>query len=273
MDAPTMLDARTVAPDTICLPSYLPIPDVGMLAVNAFVIKGVEPVLVDTGLGALTDAFLAALEDTIDPTDLKWIWLSHMDPDHLGSLTAILDRAPNAKVVTNFLGIGKMMLLGRDVSRVHLLQPDEALELADRILVPFRPPYYDAPETRGFFDTKTRTLFTADAFGALLPDPAEDARAIAPGVLKEGMSIWAGIDAPWLGSLDGSAFGKTLDRIARLDPAAIISGHLPEAAGMTETLVGYLDGIRAAGPSDGPDHALIDQVVADAEAVALRKTA
>jgi len=273
MNAPTMLETRTVAPDTLCLPSYMPIPDFGLIAVNAFVVKGSEPILVDTGLGALTDAFLAALENAIDPTDLKWIWLSHMDPDHLGSLTAILDRAPNAKIVTNFLGMAKMMLLGRDVSRVHLLQPDEALELGDRTLVPFRPPYYDAPETRGFFDTKTRTLFTADAFGALLPDPAEDARAIAPGVLKEGMSIWAGIDAPWLGSLDGTTFGTTLDRIARIDPATIVSGHLPEAAGMTQTLLGYLDGIRSAGPADGPDHALIDQVVAETEAAALRQSA
>lgn len=273
MDAPTMLDARTVAPDTVCLPSFLPIPGFGVLAVNAFVIKGAEPVLVDTGLGALTDAFLAALENAIDLTELKWIWLSHMDPDHLGNLTAVLDRAPNARVVTNFLGMGKMQLLGRDVSRVHLLQPDEALELADRTLVPFRPPYYDAPETRGFFDTRTRALFSADAFGALLSDPAEDAAAVDPNALREGMTIWAGIDAPWLGSLDATAFGEALERIERLDPATIISGHLPEAAGMTGTLVGYLDGIRSAGPSDGPDHALIDQVVAEAEAVALRKTA
>jgi ODP family beta lactamase len=273
MNGPTMLPAREVASDTICLPSYTPVADFGLLAVNAFVIKGTEPVLVDTGLGALGNDFIATLEDAIDPSDLKWIWLSHMDPDHLGSLTAVLGVAPNAKVVTNFLGMAKMMLLGRDVSRVHLLEQGQALDAGDRTLVPFRPPYYDAPETRGFFDTRTRTLFTADAFGALLAAPAEDARAVKPGALKEGMSIWAGIDAPWLGSLDETAFGRTLDRIERLDPATIISGHLPEAAGMTRTLVSYLDGIRSTGPADGPDHALIDQIVAESAPAPLRRSA
>jgi hypothetical protein len=33
------------------LPSFFPIPGMGFLAVNAFVIKAKEPVLVDTGMG------------------------------------------------------------------------------------------------------------------------------------------------------------------------------------------------------------------------------
>ena len=40
-----------VMPDTWVIPTHFPIPSMGFLAVNAFVIKAREPVLVDTGIG------------------------------------------------------------------------------------------------------------------------------------------------------------------------------------------------------------------------------
>ena len=263
MNGPAMFAPRKVAADTVCLPSAMPIPGYGTLAINAFVIRGAEPVLVDTGLGALTEPFMAALEDAIDPDDLRWIWISHTDADHLGSLSAVLARAPQAKVVTNFVGMAKLMLQGHDVSRVHMLEPGKALDAGDRQLVPIRPPVYDAPETMGFVDTRTRVLFSADAFGAVLPEAVDTIAAVAPKALRDGMAVWAAIDAPWLGHLKTSAFGTALARIERLDPTAIISGHLPQAPGMNATLLRNLADIQRAGPTDGPDHALLDQLVAE----------
>ena len=127
-EVPTMLAARRVSDVWTMLPSWFPLPGMGMLAINSFLLKGREPVLVDTGLGALGDAFMEALETEIDPGDLAWIWLSHMDADHVGNLGRVLERAPNARIVTNFLGMGKMGLAGLDVSRVHMLQPGDAIE-------------------------------------------------------------------------------------------------------------------------------------------------
>ena len=208
---------------------------------------------------------MAALEDTIDLDDLRWIWISHTDADHLGSLRTILARAPRAKVVTNFLGVAKLMLQGHDVSRVHMLEPGQALDAGDRQLVPFRPPVYDAPETMGFVDTRTRVLFSADAFGAILPEAVDTIAAVPSNALRDGMAVWAAIDAPWLGNLKSAAFGATLARIERLDPSVIISGHLPQAHGMNATLLRNLADIQRAGPTDGPDHALLDQLVAGSE--------
>lgn len=60
-------------PDVWILPAHFPIPGMGFLAVNAFVIKGKEPVLVDAGMGFETEEFMKALESIIDPQDLGWI--------------------------------------------------------------------------------------------------------------------------------------------------------------------------------------------------------
>jgi len=64
----------------------------GFLPVNAFVIKAREPVLVDTGMGIESDAFMKALESIIDPQDLRWVWLTHDDADHTGSIQKVEDQ-------------------------------------------------------------------------------------------------------------------------------------------------------------------------------------
>lgn len=263
MDAPIMIDPRDVAVDTVSLSSFMPVGDLGILAVNAFVIRAAEPVLVDTGAAALREPFLAALEKTIDPADLRYIWLSHMDADHLGNLEAVLRLAPQATVLTNFLGQEKMMLQGRDVSQVRVMEPGEEIDLGDRRLVPLKPPYYDAPETIGFFDTKTRVLFSADAFGAIMQEPEDQAAAIAPDALRDGMLIWAAIDAPWLATVDARIFGGLLRNIERLDPTAIISGHLPAARGMTGQLAKNLNEALSAGIFDVPDHDTFERLIAE----------
>jgi len=262
METPTLLGNHEVTADLVEISSYLPVPGHGVLAVNAFVIKGKEPVLIDTGLAVLHEPFLDALGSVVDIDDIRWIWLSHLDADHVGNLISVLERAPHARVVTNFLGMGKMMLAGLPTDRAHLLDPGCRLVLGDRELVPLRPPYYDAPETMGFFDTRSRVLFAADAFGALLPAPAESAGAIADDVLRDGMIGWSAIDAPWLQQLDRGCFARSLSAVERLAPAALICGHLPAAAeSVQRRLVGHLTAAYRAGPVDGPGREEIERLI------------
>ncbi|GLQ55044.1 MBL fold metallo-hydrolase [Devosia nitrariae] len=227
IDFPTALAPRQVTQNWTVLPSWLPVPGMGALPVNSFLLKGGEPILVDTGLSALGEDFLAALESEIDFDDLRWIWLSHMDADHVGNLSRVLERAPNARVLTNFLGMGKMNLAGLDVSRVQLLEPGVPFEAGGHRLHPVRPPYYDAPETVGFFDETDSVLFAADSFGALLPETADEIGEIADESLRDGLVGWSSIDAPWLAHADQQVLGRTLTAIERLAPQYLFSGHLP----------------------------------------------
>lgn len=104
--------AARVTEDVHRLTAYAPLPGLGLLPVNAFLIHAAEPVLVDTGLAAQRESFLQALGGVIDPADLRWIWVTHMDADHIGNLQAVLDAAPEARLVTTYLGMGKAGLLG-----------------------------------------------------------------------------------------------------------------------------------------------------------------
>jgi glyoxylase-like metal-dependent hydrolase (beta-lactamase superfamily II) len=259
---PIMLAPQDAAAEWRVLPAFIPVSGMGVLAANSFLLKGAETVLVDTGLAVLGDAMIDALEAEIDLEDLRWIWLSHTDADHIGNLDRILERAPNARVVTNFLGAGKMVMLGHDMSRLHVLDAGQALTLPDRVLHPIRPPYYDAPETHGFIDSASRVLFAADAFGALLPEPVDTVDAVDDGALRDGLVAWSTIDAPWLQVADRARLGATLAAVNRLAPSAILSGHLPHAGKGSARLTREVHAAWVAGGASGLDPMAIEAVTA-----------
>src|SRR5919112_1346055 len=91
---------------TIVLADSIDIPGLGYLPVNAFLLQAAQPVLVDTGLPTSREEFLTHLWSLCEPTDLRWIWLTHPDRDHTGSLPQILHAAPQARLVTTFVGLG-----------------------------------------------------------------------------------------------------------------------------------------------------------------------
>jgi glyoxylase-like metal-dependent hydrolase (beta-lactamase superfamily II) len=261
---PTFLNPRQVAAKTYILPSYLPVPGLGILPVNAFLMLGSEPLLVDTGLAALGSEFMVALGQLIDPQDLKWIWLTHTDHDHLGNLARVLAVAPQARVITTFLGMGKLALQQLPTDRVYLLNPGQHIRMGDRTLIAIQPPSYDAPETTGLFDPKTRTLFSADCFGALMQQPAETALEISEQGLQEGLVGWARVDSPWLSMVDPHTFAKSFTPLRQMAPELVLSSHLPPAPGMADRLMSYLQEARWATPTPGPDQQALEQMMAQA---------
>jgi hypothetical protein len=118
---------------------------------------------------------------------------------------------------------------------------------AARSFVPVRPPYYDAPETLGFFDAEERVFFSADSFGALLSEPATDLDAISTDALRDGLVTWASIDAPWLAHIDRATFGSTLSAIERFGPEILLSGHLPATRGGVKRLTSIVHDAWSAG--------------------------
>jgi glyoxylase-like metal-dependent hydrolase (beta-lactamase superfamily II) len=258
------LETHAVALDTSALTTFFPVPGLGILPVHAFVVRAAHPVLIDTGLAMQREAFLEQLRAILDPRELRWIWITHTDADHVGNLEAVLGEAPNATVVTTFVGMAKMGLLELQVPRTHLLNPGQRLDAGDRKLLAVAPPTFDAPETTGLLDERTGALFSADSLGALLDAPALDAADVDPGKLAHGMVTWATVDAPWLRWVDPARFGESLDAVHRLDPSVILSSHLPPARNLTRTLLDTVASAREAPRFVGPDQAALENLMARA---------
>ncbi|KPK17206.1 MAG: hypothetical protein AMJ62_01705 [Myxococcales bacterium SG8_38] len=270
MNGPISHGAFTVAPNVSCVSSTTPVPGLGVLPVNAFLVEASEPVLVDTGLPALVDETISVLTTRIDPADLRWIWLTHCDADHVGALEKLLTLAPNARVVTNYLGMGKLsMRTPLPPERFYLINPGQCLDVGDRQLRAVALPSYDAPETMGVFDATSRALFSSDCFGALLDDAygatsIEDVASIDSSSVVEGLSKWTMVDAPWLAGVSDSTFRGSLVELGRLSPEHVLSAHLPPAHGKLAWLSEQLDRARRSDPFVGPDQSALEAMLSAA---------
>jgi len=259
-----MITTYRAAPDIDVLTTNFPIPGLGQIAINAFVLHGDVPVLVDTGPVVERESFMAALESVIDPAELRWIWLTHTDGDHIGALGQLLAEYPDIKVVTTFLGVGIMSVSDPlPMDRVHLVNPGQRVTLGSRTLAAFRPPTFDNPSTTGFFDTGSGVLFPADSFGALLQDVPQNAADLSEGDLHEGQVLWATIDSPWMHQVDPGKWTRGFEAVARLEPSLILSSHLPAAPGsMFDRFLASLGAVPDAGPFVGPDQVALEQMLA-----------
>jgi flavorubredoxin len=260
-----MISTYRPASDIDVLTTPFPIPGFGLVPINAFVLHGPEPVLVDTNAGVESDAFMSALRSVIDPSELKWLWLTHTDFDHIGSLHPLLTENSDLRVITTFLGAGIMTLTAPlPMERLHLVNPGQQITVGDRTLTAFKPPTFDNPVTTGFRDDKSGAVFSADCFGALLSAVPESAADLSDDELRQGQVFWATVDSPWLHKTDGSLLAKELDAIREMNPSMILSSHLPAAPGdMLEPLLASIAAAPAAQPFVGPDQAALEQMLAE----------
>ncbi|MCQ4117834.1 MBL fold metallo-hydrolase [Rhodococcus tibetensis] len=259
-----------IRPDIVVLSDELEVPGIGHLPVNAYVLRAAEPVVVDTGLSLPGRGFLEALGSVVDPADIEWVWLTHPDRDHTGSLFDLLDQAPHARLITTFAGVG-IMSCERPVplDRVYLLNPGQSLDVGDRRLTALRPPLFDNPSTVGCFDDRSGSYFSSDCFGAPLETAelatADDIGYCLPSAVRAAQHLWATVDSPWVHTVDQEKFMATVAALSALEPQRLLSTHLPPADGRTAE---YLEMLAAAPQADafvGPDQAALEQMLAGFE--------
>ncbi|WP_042366092.1 MBL fold metallo-hydrolase [Streptacidiphilus neutrinimicus] len=264
------MPVHRIRPDVSVLGDSLEVPGIGYIPVNAFVLHAGQPVVVDTGLGLPDRDFLRTLAEVVDPADVRWIWLTHPDRDHTGGIRALLEAAPEAKLVTTFIAVGIMSCESPlPLDRIHLLNPGQSLDVGDRTLTAFRPPLFDNPATVGFFDDLTGVCFSSDCFGAPMPtaDVAEstDARGVPAEDLRAAQLMWASVDSPWVENVDPKRFSDTFQPLRDRAPELVLSTHLPAADGITGPMIDTLSSAAGLSPFVGPDQAALAQMLAGFE--------
>lgn len=235
----------------------------GVIPVNAYLVKSQQPLLVDTGILVLGESFREALRGLIEPEELRWIWITHEDTDHSGSIERLLELAPKAKLIGNGLAIGRLQeMFDVPLDRLHLLRPGDRVDIGDRFLAGLRPPIYDSPGTLALFDERSRVLFSSDCFGAVIPDEATRAEDIEPDALRDGQQLGSWMISQWLSMVDRGLLAESLSVVRQLDPAAIMSAHLPPARGITDAMLANLADVPDSEPYVGLSQADLDDIMA-----------
>ena len=269
--APTIdIDPEKVAPDTFVIHSVQKAVGVPLFVqLNSLVIKGREPIIIDTGTRANRTKWLSDVFSLVEPEDVRWIFVSHEDSDHVGNLEQVMTACPNATLVCDWAVMERFSnFFEFPVERCRWVEHGESFDIGDRTLRVHRPPIFDSPSTHGIFDTSTGVYWAVDAFATGIPDANMDLHDLNYGDWAEGMGFGAfdGVSA-WLPQVDPKKFNAAIDTIANLKASCITSAHSPV---LRDTLIDRafarlreLPFIEAPLP---PGQSVLDEIIAAAAA-------
>jgi len=264
---PLPLDTVEVALDTFLLRSAQPAFGAPLsVHLNSVVIRGSEPVVVDTGPASNRDRWLADLTAIVDPADVRWVFVSHDDADHTGNLHEVLDMCPDATLVTSWAATERM---GCEISvppgRLRWLDDGGTLDVGDRVLRAVRPPVYDSPTTRALFDPTTGVLWASDTFATPMPaDPVDDVAEMPTAMWAEGLAMFHHHAlAPWLSLVDRARYAEVVAAFRALDASVIVGAHTPVISGPNvaaamELLAALPDTV----PPPHPDQSVLEAALA-----------
>lgn len=257
---------QRIAPDTFLIPNLMPAEPGTFVFMNSLVILAAEPVVVDTGAPLFRERWLDSITSVVDPADVRWVFLSHDDGDHIGNLAEILELAPNATVVTNFFS-NERVKADRPgempVERQVWLEAGSSFDVGDRRLHLFRPPIFDGPTTRGIYDERTGAMWAVDSFAALTTGAVYEAGDLPRDLYDGSFQLFNSLVSPWHQWLDPRAYGAHVDAIEAIAPSTIASAHGPVLRG--SFVAGAFDRVRAMAGSPNvppPGQETLDAIIA-----------
>lgn len=199
---------------------------------HSLVIKGKEPIIVDTGTPANREQWMKDVFSIVDPGDVRWIFLSHDDVDHAGNLAPMMEACPNATlVVTWFLTERHTCEFNFPLDRCRWVNDGDSWKAGDRTLTAITPPLFDSPVTRGLYDDRTGVYWAVDSFATPLPGPLDDISQLDPGAWQGGLEMFNCWNSPWFRLLDHDKFERHVDRVQKLDINLLAACHSPVIRG------------------------------------------
>lgn len=231
---------------------------------NSMLIRGAEPVVVDTGAPVHRDSYLEDLFSLVDPADVCWVFISHEDPDHVGNVEAVMAACPNATLIASWFLCERLAVAGFGVppTRWCWVGDGGSIDAGDRRLLALRPPLYDEPTTRGLLDTSTGAYWGSDCFAAPVPRPTAWASELDRDEWGGGLLTFQQWNSPWSTLLDRELFEIEVDRFAAHGIRSIASCHGPSIdEGMVPAALELLRQVPDAVTPDQPGQPLLDEIV------------
>ncbi|MBO5072805.1 MAG: FprA family A-type flavoprotein [Eubacterium sp.] len=134
---------------------------------NSYIIIDDKIAIMDTVDARKTDEWLENLEKELAGKTPSYLILSHMEPDHSGSIQAVAEKYPDMKLVGNaklFAMLPQFFDMDVDARKVVVAE-GETLELGSHTLTFVMAPMVHWPEVMVEYESSEKVLFSADAFG------------------------------------------------------------------------------------------------------------
>lgn len=142
-----------------------PIPE--GVSYNSYLLMDEKKVLFDTVDWSGCREFLKKVAAVLDGSDLDYLVINHMEPDHAASIEEVLIRYPNCQVISNEKAFMFMHQFGFDIGdRKIEVKEGDTYNFGSHTVTFVSAPMVHWPEAMVTFDTTNGVLFSADAFGS-----------------------------------------------------------------------------------------------------------
>lgn len=134
---------------------------------NSYLIMDEKVALMDTVDARKSEEWLANIKVILGTRQPDYLVVSHMEPDHAGSIAAVAEEFPDMKIVGNaktFTFMGQFFDFDIDSKKVVVAEGDE-LVLGKHTLKFLMTPMVHWPEVMMTYETSEKILFSADGFG------------------------------------------------------------------------------------------------------------
>ncbi len=137
----------------------------GMLY-NSYIVLDDQVTIFDSVDTRFSDEWLGNIEKVLEGKEPSFLVVQHMESDHSGSIIDFLEKYPNAKVVANEKTFKIMLQFFGELNFAKVIVKDgEELNTGNHTFRFVFAPMVHWPEVMLTYDTATKILFSADAFG------------------------------------------------------------------------------------------------------------
>ncbi|MFX1252494.1 MAG: FprA family A-type flavoprotein [Promethearchaeota archaeon] len=198
-----------------------PIPD--GVSLNSFLIIDEKKVIIDLIKSHQSNEFISRIEEYINPAELDYIILNHLEPDHTGILNTIARIAPKAQIICTKRAKPLVEAYYHIKDNIKVVEDGETLSLGKFTLQFFDIPMVHWPETMATYETNTKILFSCDAFGgfsALRGAIFDDEVIEMDYYIKEALRYYANIIAKY-----SPQVLRAIDKLAALEIKMVAPSH------------------------------------------------
>ena len=136
------------------------------VAYNSYLIVDECTTLIDTVDVCYSDIFFHKLDLVLKGRPLDYLIVNHMEPDHGGSIGLLRKRYPQMQIVGNKKTFDMLRGFHGITEGLHEVKSGDALRIGRHEFSFLMAPMVHWPEVMFTYEQTSRTLFTADAFGA-----------------------------------------------------------------------------------------------------------
>jgi anaerobic nitric oxide reductase flavorubredoxin len=135
------------------------------ISYNSYLVKDSKNVLIDLASKMSLDALFDQIRTMIDPSDLHYLVINHIEPDHSGALKALIQTAPQVKLLGSARTLDMLASFYGITENVQAVADGEELNLGSHTLKFISTPNVHWPETMMTYETTGKILFPCDGFG------------------------------------------------------------------------------------------------------------